>query len=107
LTQIALLICVENSFWNHGGHGNFVDSFQKSFTLYVESGMKKKVESHIGVFQHQQAGQIRVVDKKELYKIVMEHCLCKLHSYCLYLLAPDASTFLNAAHSDQQAAVST
>jgi hypothetical protein len=75
---------MENSFWNQGGQGNFVDSFEKSFTLYVESGMKKKVESHIDVFKHQQAGK-RVVDEKELYrKIIIKHCLCKFHSYCLY-----------------------
>ena len=70
---------MENSFWNHSGHGNFVDSFKKSFRLYVESGIKKKVESDI-----EQAGK-RMVDERELYKkIIIKHCLCKFYLYCLY-----------------------
>jgi len=40
----ALLICIENTFWNISSDDNFVKSFKKSFTLFVDSGMKMKVE---------------------------------------------------------------
>ena len=77
----ALLICMENSFWNIGrDHGNFVKSFEKSFTLYVESGTRWKVEADIENLGY----PFRVTDEyKELYfKIIMEHNLRKFQLFC-------------------------
>ena len=45
----AVLICMENTFWNISRDGNFAKSFKKSFTLYVDSGMKMKAEAEIDI----------------------------------------------------------
>jgi hypothetical protein len=86
LLLIALLICMENTFWirNISTDVNFVDLFKASFTLYVESGMRKKVEAAVDIWRNEQGGQRVTEDlKKKFYKIVIEHYLCKFQ--CLYL----------------------
>ena len=81
----ALLICMENTFWNTGSRdGNFVESFKKSFTLYVDSGMRKKVEAEI-----EQGGG--PVTKGDIYNFVIKHCLCKI--LCFYLHSTHLTTF--------------
>ena len=77
----ALLICMENTFWNISD-GSFVKLFKKSFTLYVESGKKKKLEADIDILMNQcQPGTENFGAK--FYKIVIENPLCKFH--CFYL----------------------
>ena len=53
MISIALLICLENTFWNISGGDNFMELFKKSFALYVESGMRKKIEAEIDIFGNQ------------------------------------------------------
>ena len=83
----ALLICMENTFWNIQRDGNFVESFKKSFTLYVDSGMRKKVEAEIDILRNEQ-GESEFVATKDFkarfLKLIIDHYLRKIH--CFYIL---------------------
>ena len=88
----ALLLCIENTFWDISKDGNFVELFRKSFTLYVESGMKKKMEADIFDMLRNQGGhQVTHEFKEKFYKIIIEHYLCKFH--CFYLYSTHLNTF--------------
>ena len=80
----ALLICMENTFWNISTDVKFVDLFKTSFTLYVESGTRKKMEAAIDALRNKHGGNMVTKDFEEkFYKIIINHCLCKFH--CFYL----------------------
>lgn len=78
----ALLICIENTFWSRDD-GYFVELFEKSFALYVESGMKKKIEADIVVLINQGGylvtNEFKAKFKAEFCKIIMDHYLRKFH----------------------------
>jgi len=73
----ALLICLENTFWNISRDVNIVESFKKSFSLYVESGMRKKVEAEIDIVLRNEQGGFLVTEdfKAQFHKIIIEHHL--------------------------------
>ena len=74
LIPTALLICMENTFWNNGTDVNFVDWFKISFMLYVKSGMRKKMEAAIDVLENGclVAENFKAKDfKEEFYKIII------------------------------------
>jgi hypothetical protein len=76
---------MENTFWIISTDINFVKLFKASFKLYVESGMREKVEAAVDIWRNEQGGQ-RVVTKEfqeKFHKIIIGHCLGKFH--CLYL----------------------
>ena len=77
----ALLICLENTFWNISGDGNFVELFKKSFTLYVESGMRKKIEAVLDDNIRYGDGGVTGEFKEKLCKIIMEHLLRKFRLF--------------------------
>jgi len=82
LITTAILICLENSFWNQATDSDFVDSFKKSFTLYVESGIKKRTEVDIDSLTNEQGGRpVTAEFKVKLRKIIMDHRLRKLDSF--------------------------
>ena len=85
LMPTALLICFENTFWNISKDGNFeiVKLFKKSFTLYVESGTRKKVEADIDLLSHQSGGLVTNEFKEKFYQIIIEHYLRKFHGFHL------------------------
>jgi hypothetical protein len=65
-----------------------VDLFKASFTLYVESGMRKKVETAVDIWRNEQGGQperVMVTEDfmKKFHKIIIEHYLRTFH--CLNL----------------------
>ena len=77
----ALLICMENTFWNIS-RGNFVEMFKKSFEFYVESGMRKQTEADIDILRNEQGGSTVMEDfEKTFYKFVIEHFLRKFHCF--------------------------
>ena len=84
----ALLICIENTFWSRDD-GYFVELFEKSFALYVESGMKKKIEADIVVLINQGGylvtNEFKAKFKAEFCKIIMDHYLRKFHWFYLHL----------------------
>jgi hypothetical protein len=104
LIPIALLICTENTFWDisRDGPKNFVKSFKKSFTSYVESGMSKMVERDIDILRNEQGGFLVTEDlKAKFYKFIVDHYLRKFQ---LFLFALSTSKHwhclcLNTAHS--------
>ena len=73
----ALLICLENTFWNISQDSDFVELFKKSFTLYVESGMRKKVEVVLDDNVRYGDGGVSRAFKEKFCKIIMEHLLRK------------------------------
>ena len=83
LTPTALLICMENTFWNNSRDVNFVESFKKSFILYVESGMMNRMEAELD------SDRLRCDEdefKTEFHDIIIEHFLPKCKFHCFYYL---------------------
>ena len=73
---------MENTFWNNNGENNFVELFKKSFTLYVESGMRKKTEAGIDVLRNEQGtGQVTEDFKAKFHNFIIEHYLRKIYFY--------------------------
>ena len=87
----ALLICLENTFWEGSRLRDckFVESFKRSFTLYVESGMKEIVEIEIDTIFKLRNDQGHSDFQANFYNFVVDHYLCKFHSFYLH------STHLN------------
>ena len=78
---------MENTFWGSRlGDGKFVESFKKSFTLYVESGMMVKVEKDIDMFRNEH-GEISMTKdfKARFYRFIVNHYICKFHCFYLHL----------------------
>ena len=80
----AVLICTENTLWDINEDGNFVELFKKSFTLYVESGMREIAERDIVILRNEEGGFSVTKDfEAKFYKFIVEHYLRKF--YCFYL----------------------
>jgi hypothetical protein len=79
----ALLICMENTFWriSHGGDSNFVELFKISFTFYVESGMRSKVEADIEMLRNQSGCLVADEFKAKFCKIIIDNLLRKFHCF--------------------------
>jgi len=85
LILTALLICMENTFWDISRlqNGKFVELFQNSFMLYVESGMVKMVERDIDILKKKKKEvfvnikdfQDLVDFKAKFYKFIVDHYL--------------------------------
>ena len=103
LVSTAILICLENSFWNKDTSGSFVDSFKKSFTLYVESGIRKTTEADIDVLRNEQGGRpVTAEFKAKLRKIIKDHCLRKLQFLFTLDIPNHFFIYLNTAHPEDQ-----
>ena len=88
----ALLICIENTFWNINGHSNFVKLFKKSFTLYVKSGMREKTERDFEILRNG-----RYPSHDEFYEFIVNHYLRKFHCFYLHLRSNHCLRLLNIA----------
>ena len=76
---------MENTFWNISRDGNFLETFKKSFALYVDSGMGKKVEAQIDILRNEQGGRLATNDFKErFFKFIVDHYLRKIRVHCFY-----------------------
>ena len=73
----ALLICMENTFWNISSlrDGNFVKLFKKSFTLYVESGMRKKIEADLDILGYEGGYVVTDEFRAKFFEMIIEHLL--------------------------------
>ena len=93
---------MENTFWDITklGDGKFRELFQKSFTLYVKSGVMKIVEIDIDMLRNEQ-GEFSVNKDFEakFYRFIVDHYLRKFHCFHLYLT--HLSTFLKTAISGE------
>ena len=64
-----------------------MELFKKSFKLYVESGMRKKVEAVINTLINEQGGCLETEDfKAKIYMVISEHYLRKIHCFYLHLV---------------------
>ena len=83
---------MENTFWNITGSRNgnldFVELFKKSFTLYVESGMRKEMEADIVILQNQSGYPVIDKFKTKFCKIINEHFLVSfpLFLFCTWYI---------------------
>ena len=86
LMWTALLICMENTFWNLSREdGNFMESFKKSFKFYVRSGMMRKTEADIYTLRNVQGGyQVTKSFKETFYNIITKHYLRKIQIFNLH-----------------------
>ena len=84
----ALLICMENTFWNISTGDGFVKLFKKSFALYVESGIKKKTEAGLDLLRKELKGGHPVSKdfEENFYRFILEQYLCKFHYFYLHLI---------------------
>ena len=82
---------MENTFWNIGTDdyfyitrdGNFMKLFKKSFALYVESGLREKMEADVGILENELGGSpVTEGFKANFCKIISENYLRKIH--CFY-----------------------
>ena len=89
LIPTGLLICMENTFWNGPlGPDNFVESFKQSFKLYVDSGMKKKVEAEIDILRNEQSeSELPLIEdfRARFHKLIIDHYLRKIHCFYIHL----------------------
>ena len=97
----ALLICIENTCWNINGHGSFVELFKKSFTLYVESGMREMTERDLEILKNEQDPS-----RDEFNKFIVNHYLRKFHSsrFYLHLSSNHCLRLLNTSRDDGESA---
>jgi hypothetical protein len=77
----ALLICMENTFWNISRDGNFLESFKESFALYIDSGMRMKAEVEANILEGK-SEHLGTKDFEERFcKLITDHYLCKIHCF--------------------------
>ena len=87
LIPTALLICTENTVWDISTRDvSFVETFKKSFTLYVESGTREMVEIDIETLRNEQGELLVTQDfNAKFYKFIVDHYLRKFHCFYLHL----------------------
>ena len=62
--------------------GNFVELFKKSFTSYVENGMRQLVEKDIDILRNEEGGFSVTKDfKAKFYKFIVDHYLRKFQLF--------------------------
>ena len=66
--------------------------FKKSFTLYVESGMREMTERDIEILRNE-----RNLSHGEFYKFIVNHYLGKFHCFYLHLTSNHCPHLLNTA----------
>ena len=80
LIPTALLICIENTFWDISRDDNFLELFKNSFTLYVKSGRKEMMKKDIDILRNEQGEFLLGRDfAAAFHKFIVEHYLCKFH----------------------------
>ena len=101
----ALLICMENTFWNISRGDDFVKLFKKSFALYVESGIKKKTEAGLDILRKELKGArghsvtVSKDFKEKFYMFIMEQYLREFHCFYIFFSLDLTMIFCpNTAH---------
>ena len=89
---------MENTFWDIGRDGNFVELFEKSLTSYAESGMMEMVEKDIDILRNEQ-GEILVTKdfNAKFYKFIVDHYLRKFYHFYLHSTSNHCLHLPNAA----------
>ena len=81
---------MENTFWNinldtRRDAINFVKLFKKSFTLYVESGMREMTERDLEVLRYEHGEFSYAGDFSARFcKFISDHYLREFHCFYLY-----------------------
>ena len=68
---------MENTFWNISSmkDGNFVKLFKRSFTLYVEGGMRKKIEADLDILGYEGGYVVTEEFREKFFEIIIGHLL--------------------------------
>ena len=76
----AILICLENSFWNQSKTITFIESFQEAFKLYTQTGVREKAETSIKLLEDYppQYSSTSEPFQSALLKTLLQHRLCVL-----------------------------
>ena len=76
-----------------------MELFKKSFKLYVESGMRKKLEAAVNVLINEQGGHPETDEFKAKFNmIISEHYLRKIHCFYLHLTHLTTLTEIQPTH---------
>ena len=79
-----------------------MDWFQKSFALYIKSGIRKKTQAALDILKNERGkGAVTEDFKEKLFKIVMDHRLRKFHFFYLHSIL---LTHGHEAHPENQVA---
>ena len=63
-----------------------MEIFKKSFTIYVESGLREMTERDIDILRNEEGGFSVTKDfKAKFYKFIVDHYLRKFHCFYLHL----------------------
>ena len=63
-----------------------MELFKKSFTLYVESGLREMTERDIDILRNEEGGFSVTKDfNAKFYKFIVDHYLRKFHCFYLHL----------------------
>jgi len=91
LASLAILICVENSFWRGAKAGNFKPGFKEAWELYSRSGTKEKVETAIQALGGYPNGDLSLemnnkqrAFKENLLQIILRHRLRAFKPFVSY-----------------------
>jgi len=73
----AILICLENSFWNQSNTVTFIDSFQQAFKLYTQTGVREKAETSLKLLENYppQYPSTSEPFQSALLTTLLQHCL--------------------------------
>ncbi len=96
LHYVAILVCLENSFWHQSPSVSFIDAFHKAFAMYKETDTQDKVEIALKVMNDSSDG--KTAFQSALLQTLLEHRLCMLdYIFSSQLLL---IIFVPSAHSD-------
>jgi len=91
LASLAILICLENSFWRGAKASNFKPGFKEAWELYFRSDTKEKVETAIqalGGYSLMEAGKLedkeRTAFEEGLLQILLRHRLRAFNHFVSY-----------------------
>ena len=76
-----------------------MELFKKSFTLYVESGMREMTERDLEILRNEQ-----YPSDDEFYKFIVNHYLRKFHCFYLHLTSNHCLRLLNTAQPGESQA---
>ena len=77
--RLAILICIENSFWIDQHNHSFETSFQQSWDNYINSNERKNIEQEISgseiLMDPKVLQELTLLEKETFLHIVLQNCL--------------------------------
>ena len=85
-----------------------MECFKKSFTLYVDSGTRKKAEAEIEKLRSENTRKRLAIEdfKERFYNLIIEHYLRKIHCFYIHNTS-NHFLCLNTARSESESQAAT